>query len=195
MSLEIRQIGAEELDLYAEIPGSFRVERVLRVEPIDGGLGGLIFAEEEVQPYTKWDEPDEESSPMRWPELFRVSGWGIFIAFEGVTPVGGVAVGPDAPGGLTTPFERGGTAVLWDIRVHPVERRRGVATKLFRCAIEWAMKMGYDRVKMEVSSANLPMCRFCAKKGCELVAVHRRGYETAPKAADEAMLIWYYELL
>lgn len=68
-----------------------------------------------------------------------------------------------------------------------------MASKLFSSGVNWARGEGYSCLKLEVTSANVSMCRFCAKKGCELVAIHRFGYETS-KASDEAMLIWYYDL-
>jgi hypothetical protein len=46
--LEIRRVGVEGLDLYAEVPESFIRESVLRVEPIDGGLGGIPDQQELV---------------------------------------------------------------------------------------------------------------------------------------------------
>jgi GNAT superfamily N-acetyltransferase len=191
--LEIRRVGVDELGLYAEVPESFMCESVLRVEPIDGGLGGFAFAEENVVPHMKWDEPDEEDGPESWPSKYEVGNWGIFIAFRRSKPVGGIAVGADAPGGLKSHFEPGDMAVVWDIRVSKEERRQGLASKLFSSGVNWARGEGYSRLKLEVTSANVPMCQFCVKNGCELAAVHRFGYKTS-KASDEAMLIWYYDL-
>jgi GNAT superfamily N-acetyltransferase len=85
-------------------------------------------------------------------------------------------------------------AVVWDLRVRPEARRRGIATELFMRGADWARENGYRRLKLEVTSANLPMCLFCIEVRCELAAVHRYGYETLPEASDEAMLIWFYEL-
>jgi GNAT superfamily N-acetyltransferase len=191
--LKIRRVGVDELGLYAEVPESFMCESVFRVEPIDGGLRGFAFNEENVEPHIKWDEQDEKDGSKGWPRKYKLEDWGIFIAFRGSTPVGGIAIGADAPGGLRSPFEPGDTAVVWDIRVRPEERRHGVASALFWRGVEWARGEGHRRLKLEVTSANVPMCRFCVKTGCELAAVHRLGYETT-KSPDEAMLIWYYEL-
>ena len=46
--LEIRRVGVDELGLYAEVPESFMCESVLRVEPIDVGLGGTPDQQELV---------------------------------------------------------------------------------------------------------------------------------------------------
>lgn len=56
--LEIRHVGLDGLGLYAEVPESFMCESVFRVEPINGGLRGFAFTEENVEPNMKWDEPD-----------------------------------------------------------------------------------------------------------------------------------------
>ena len=195
MSLEIKRVGAEMLPLYAGIPESFRVESVLRVVPADQGLGGLVFERQEVKPYMKWVERrDEASEPLVWPEEYDVDEWGIFMAFRGGRPLGGMAIGADAPSGLRSPFECDDVAVVWDLRVRPEARGRGIATELFRRGADWARERGFRRLKLEVTGANLPMCRFCVKMGCDLAAVHRYGYEMVPEASDEAMLIWFYGL-
>jgi hypothetical protein len=59
---------------------------------------------------------------------------------------------------------------------------------------DWAREREFRRLKLEVTSANIPMFRFCVKVGCELAAIHRYGYETVPEASDEAMLFWFYGL-
>jgi hypothetical protein len=46
--LETRLVGVDELGLYAEVPEFFMCESVLRVEPIDGGLGGTPDQQELV---------------------------------------------------------------------------------------------------------------------------------------------------
>jgi GNAT superfamily N-acetyltransferase len=195
MSFEIKRVGTEMLPLYAGISESFRVESVLRVTPVDRGLGGLALEGHEVKPYVKWaEQPDRETGPTSWPEKYEVEKWGIFVAFSGGEPLGGIAIGADAPGGLRSAFEEGDVAVVWDVRVHPEARRRGIATELFTRGADWARERGFRRLKLEVTSANLPMCRLCVKVGCELAAIHRYGYETVPEASDEAMLIWFYEL-
>jgi len=45
MDVEIREVGTEVLAHYADIPIRFRVESVLEVEQVDGGIGGLRMVE------------------------------------------------------------------------------------------------------------------------------------------------------
>lgn len=194
MSIEIREIGVDMLSIYAAIPASFRVESELRVELVDKGLGGLMLVEERVTPYMKWDEESEEDTPESWPERFGTDKMGVFMAFKDSKPVGGAAVLIDVPAGMTTAFEREGTAVLWDIRVHPEERRQGIGSMLFKHAVDWARKKGCVCLKIETQNVNVPACRFYAKNGCVLGAVHRYGYARVSKVAHESMLLWYLEL-
>ncbi len=192
MSIEIREVGARSLSLYATIPISFMAESELRVDLIDGGLGGFRFIEEKVTPYLKYDDDDDDV--LGWAKQYDVSKWGVFIAFDGDRPVAGAAVAVDIPAGMTTPFESEDIATLWDLRVHPDERRRGVGSRIFRHAADWARQKGYRQLKIETQNVNVPACRFYAKQGCQLGAIHRYGYAGCPDVAHEAMLLWYLEL-
>jgi GNAT superfamily N-acetyltransferase len=192
MPIGIRQVGVKLLSLYATIPDSFMAESVFRIELIDEGLGGFAFIEEKVTPYQKYD--DDVSQVLNWPSRFDVSKWGFFMAFDGDRPVGGAVIAIDTPAGMTTPFERTDVAALWDIRVHPDERRSGIGSKLFEYAVDWARRRGCRQLKIETQSVNVPACRFYAKQGCQLGAIHRYGYAGCSDVAHEAMLMWYLEL-
>ena len=191
-SVEIREVGAESLPLYATIPASFMAESEFRIELVDSGLGGFRFIEEKVTPYLKYDEDDDDV--LNWPKQYDVSKWGIFIAFDGDRPVAGAIVAIDMPAGMTTPFESEGIAILWDLRVHPDERRRGVGAEIFKCAADWAREKGCKQFKIETQNVNVPACRFYVKQGCKLGATHRYGYAGCSDVAHEAMLLWYLEL-
>jgi len=192
MPIEIREVGIESLRLYAMIPISFTAESEFRVELMDNGLGGFRFSEEKVTPYLKYDEDDDDV--IDWGRQRDVSKWGIFMTFDRDRPVAGAAVAVDTAAGMTTPFESKDVAVLWDLRVHPDERRRGIGSKIFKRAADWARQRGYKQLKIETQNVNAPACRFYAKQGCELGAIHRYGYAGCPDVAHEAMLLWYLEL-
>ena len=202
MAIEIRELGAEALEEYGGIPIRFRVDSVLRVEGIEGGLGGLLLREEEIEePYVKdYDEYDEEG-PIRWAQRFDVSTWGFFLAYDGDQPggfatrvasIGGAVVAFGSPG-ATMLEGRTDLAVLWDIRVHPDRRREGIGTRLFRCAAEWARARGCGQLKIETQNVNVGACRFYASQGCYLGAILRHGYRD-PRVAHETMLLWYLDL-
>jgi GNAT superfamily N-acetyltransferase len=196
MSIEIQKVGVDLLHRYAEIPISFEVKSVFRIEMIDKGLGGFGLIEEKVTPYMKdYDsiEEDDDPRPIGWTKRFDVSKWGFFLALDESRAVGGATVAIDTPD-VNMLESRKDLAVLWDIRVHPDERRHGVGARLFKHAADWAKQKGCKQLKIETQNVNVPACRFYAKQGCELGAIHRYGYAGCPDVAYEAMLFWYLEL-
>ena len=195
MTVEVKEIGVESLLRYDEVPISFRVESVFRVETVNQGLGGFAVVEKKVQPYTKdYDgQSDDEDRPSRWARKFDVSKWVFFLAVDESLVVGGATVATDTLN-LNILENRRDLAVLWDIRVHPNRRRCGIGSELFRYAADWARRKGCKQLKVETQNVNVPACRFYAKQGCELGAIHRYGYASSPKVAHEAMFLWYLEL-
>ena len=79
-------------------------------------------------------------------------------------------------------------AVLWDIRVAPEARRRGVGAALFSRALDWSRARGCSELKIETQNVNVGACRFYERCGCELRAIHQSAYATLP---DEMQLLWY----
>ncbi|MCK4223195.1 GNAT family N-acetyltransferase [Candidatus Bathyarchaeota archaeon] len=195
MTIEIKEIGVELLPRYAKIPISFRVESVFHVETVDQGLDGFSVVEKKVKPYTKnYDsQGDTLDRPIRWTRRFNVSKWGFFLAIDEPLVVGGATVAIDTPN-VNMLENRKDLAVLWDIRVHPNRRRSGIGSKLFKYAADWARRKGCKQLKVETQNVNVPACRFYAKQGCELGAIHRYRYSSSPKIAHEAMFLWYLEL-
>jgi GNAT superfamily N-acetyltransferase len=196
MSVQIRRVGAEWLPRYAEVPIRFTVRSMFRVETVNGGLDGLALVEEEVDPpYVKDYDAQDAGEPgvLAWPEQFDVSKWSFFVALEGDRPVAGAAVAIDTPG-LNMLQGRRDLAVLWDIRVHPDRRRRGIGARLFQRAASWAQAKGCQWFKVETQNVNVPACRFYVRQGCTLGAIDRYGYAGHPLVAHEAMLLWYLEL-
>ena len=195
MSFEIQEIGIDLLPRYAAIPIAFKVASVFRIEVLDNGLAGFALIEEKVAPYAKdYDSRDkDEPRPIGWPKRFDVSKWGIFLAFDGARPVGGATVAFDTPG-VHMLEDRKDLAVLWDIRVHPDERGRGIGSELFKHAADWARQRGCKQLKVETQNVNVPACRFYASQGCELGAIHRYGYAGCAHVAHEGMLLWYLDL-
>ena len=193
MGIVVREISADQYPLYDAVPNWFRVESMLRVEVAGGGLGGLKLVEEPVaKPFTK--DFGDDDRPTCWAAEFALSRWGILLAADGDRPVGGAAVAVDAPVYPLDRFQRKDLAVLWDIRVDPDYRGRGIGSLLFDRAADWARQNGWAQLGLETSSVNVLACRFYAGKGCELGAIHRYGYAGVPEVAHEAMLLWYFDL-
>ncbi len=80
-------------------------------------------------------------------------------------------------------------SVLWDIRVQPELRGRGIGHALFMQAAEWSRARGCTQMKIETQNVNVPACRFYARMGCELGAINRYAYAGQPHVAHEVMLL------
>ncbi len=133
------EISPARLDEYARVSIGFWVNRELRVEPVDGGLGGLRLVETRVEPpyFKDYDAIGPEDGPAHWPRLFDVSRWAFFLAFEEDRLVGGAAVAWNTAG-VNMLAGRSDLAVLWDIRVQPDARGLGTGAALFQRAEAWA---------------------------------------------------------
>ncbi len=193
--MNITPISSDQYALYAAISIAFVVRSVLRVEGVDGGLGGLRLVEERLAtPYLKDYNAQGDDTPAAWARDFDIRDWAIFLAWEGETPVGGVTVIPEPKLCPVGPFPRQDLAVVWDIRVHPDYRGRGIGAALVHHAAGWARAQGCGQLAFETQNVNVPACRFYARMGCTLGAIHRFGYAGVPETAHEAALVWYLDL-
>lgn len=178
------------LSEYGKVPIAFRVTSRFRVEPIQSGLGGLALVEEPVPPYVKDYDAIAGEGPEHWPERWDISRWGVLSAFDGGERVGGAVMAWKTVG-LNMLAGRDDLAVLWDLRVRPDCRGRGVGHLLFSHALAWARARQCREIMVETQNINVPACRFYARQGCELGAIGRDAYMDAP---DEVQLLWYRDL-
>jgi len=191
MPVQIVEIGSDRLGEYCLVPSRFEVRSRLRVDLVNGGLGGMLLCEEKVEmPYIK-DYDVYGELPSDWPKQFDVNRWGFFLAMNGNEPVGAAAVAFDTTGVFMLEARRN-LSVLWDIRVSAGGRGTGIS--LFRYAAEWSCKRGCTQMKVETQNINLPACRFYQRMGCQLGEIRRFGYAGVPTVAHEVMLCWYLDL-
>jgi GNAT superfamily N-acetyltransferase len=186
MNIEVIE---EPVDLaeYAAIPIAFEVRECFDVVTEADGTVRLEARAEPV-PYVK--DYDEVNDPKGWAEQFDLSNWGFFSAFSGGQRVGRAAVAWKTPA-LDLGDGRSDVALVWDIRVAPSARGRGVGSALFDAAVSWASVRGCRHLEVETQNVNVPACRFYAKRGCVLRAVHRGAY---PELPHEIPLLWAREL-
>lgn len=179
--VEITEEAPGDLAAYATVPIAFEVRGVLDVDAPDGGLGGLALRYRPLaRPWVKdYDAPPAGTPPTRWAERVDLGGWGVLVARVDGERVGGAVVAP--PASVTE-------ATLWDIRVAPEWRGRGVVgAALFEAAEAWARSRGATALVVETQSVNVAACRFYARRGCVLAAVDRFAY---PELPDEVRLVW-----
>lgn len=191
MSVEIREESPDALADYARVSIAFEVSERLAVYAPEAGLGGLRLVAERVSPsYLKDYDADPDHHPTAWPARFDLARWGFLAAWVDGERVGGAVVAWDTPG-VEMLEGRSDLAVLWDLRVATAWRARGVGAALFRAAEGWALARGARRLKVETQNVNVAACRFYARRGCALGALHRFAYPDLP---DEVQLLWYKEL-
>ena len=191
MAIEIVQQSTEILAGYGDIPISFSVDSRYHVHAIDGGLGGWKLTEEPVQlPYVKDYDAEKDDRAESWSRRWDISNWALFEALDDGVPVGGAVVARDTPG-VYMLEGRPDLAVLWDIRIRPDYRRRGIGSRLFRRAAEWGRGKGCRQLKIETQNINVAACKFYASQGCYLGAIHPGIYESLP---EEVQLLWYMNL-
>jgi len=191
MTVEIREEPSSALAEYARVPMAFEVSELFTLPALDVGLGGFPLVAERVGlPYVKDHDSDPDHHPTAWPTRFDISRWGILAAWINGERAGGAVVAWDTPG-LDMLGGRSDLAVLWDLRVAPTWRERGVGRALFRAAEAWALSDGARWIKIETQNINTVACRFYAREGCTLRAMNRFAYPALP---EEAQLLWYKEL-
>ncbi|MEQ1757103.1 MAG: GNAT family N-acetyltransferase [Vicinamibacterales bacterium] len=188
MSIEIRRGTAEGLSQYARVSIAFEVTQVYDVTTRPGDRLDLIVRQL-AEPYAK-DYDAVGEPPTEWPRQFDISPWSFFAAFEHGRRVGGATVACRTPS-LDMLEGRHDLVVLWDIRVAPSARRRGVGAALFSAATEWAAATGYQELKVETQNVNVPACRFYERHGCVLRSANRGMYAELP---EEIQLLWYKRL-
>lgn len=189
MRVEIVQEPVASLAAYAAIPISFLIDRVVDVAPQQDGADRFDLRERPVSnPYVKDYDALDGGGPLGWPARFDVTRWVLLAAFVDGSRVGGAAVALDTPE-LTG--NRRDLAVLWDLRIAPPARFRGVGSALFRAAEACAAARDCRQLLAETQNVNVPACRFYARHGCVLRAAHRFAYPGLP---DEVQLLWYKDL-
>jgi len=191
---QIRQIGVDEMDVYEKIPMRFRVDSVFDVEIVDQGLGGYRITEQAVaEPWVKDYLAEGHAALPAWIDDFDGTNWAFFLAEEDGHAIGGATVASRTPDANMLDG-RDDLAVLWDLRVNPLNQHSGVAKALVNRAIEWSRDEGLTQLKIETQNVNVPACRFYASMGCELRGVVHHAYEDEPDLKDEIMFLWWLDL-
>lgn len=189
MHVDVREESAATLGEYARISIAFEVREILEVDP--AGLDGIRLQPRLVaQPWVKDYDALRGESPARWARRWNTSNWGFLAAYSDDERVAGAVVAFDTPG---TNMLRGrrDLACLWDLRVAPTHRNKGIGTSLFHAAEGWAAHRGVHEMVIETQNINVPASRFYARMGCTLGTIDRHAYPDLP---NEVQLLWWKRL-
>ncbi len=191
MRVEVTEEPLTTLEEYGRISIAFEVRTVLEVAGRGEFPSGFVLTERGVDaPYIKDYDAIEGEEPARWAKRFDISKWGLFAARVEGRRVGGAVVAFDTPG-LDMLEGRRDLAVLWDIRVSPEARGRGVGSALFAAAVAWARARGCRRLKVETQNINVAACRFYERRGCVLAEVNSSAYPGLP---NEIQFLWHQDI-
>ncbi|MGH7481400.1 MAG: GNAT family N-acetyltransferase [Longimicrobiales bacterium] len=151
----------------------------------------MILVERKVgMPYPKDYDTYPQNGPLDWASRFDTSTWGLLSAYAKRDRIGSAVVAWNTAN-VEMLEGRSDVAVLWDLRVHPELRGRGIGTALFQAVEGWARSCGCTQIKVETQNINVPACRFYARQSCSLEAFNRLAYEDLP---DEVQLVWFKDL-
>ncbi|MDB6169136.1 MAG: acetyl-transferase [Verrucomicrobia bacterium] len=187
MKVALAEAPIRDVAELAQIPISFRVERVCEIAAKPGEPSAWVLTEREIaSPYLKDYDAIAREGPTQWAKYFDLTNWGYFRAHVDSRLAGGVVIAHRTPG-VTMLEERGDLAVIWDIRVAPGLRGLGVGSSLLDAAEHWARSRECTELKIETQNINVAACRLYAKSGCVLQAVNPQAY---PELPDEIQLLW-----
>jgi GNAT superfamily N-acetyltransferase len=188
MIVDIVEETRPDLAEYATIPIAFAVREAFDVVAASGTGPFALRPRSVEQPWVK--NYDDDGGPERWGTRFDLAHWRFFAARMNGKRIGGAVVVFRAPD-----FEMSGgrldVAIVWDIRVDPGVRRRGVGAALMAAVEAWSLAQGAEWLEVETQNINVAACRFYASQGFELRAVNPNAYPTLP---DEIQLLWYKRL-
>lgn len=188
MTIDAAGVPGRLLADYATIPIAFPAASRLYAQPVTGG--SFVLTEQVVAPGFIKDYDAISEPPKEWAQRFDTSQWRMWLArIDGVAAGGATAAFGGT--GLDMLEGRSDLAVLWDIRVAPSFRGRGIGRALFQEVEVWAGAQGCAEVKVETQNINVPACRFYAAVGCELRTVRAEAYPSCP---GEDQFLWYKPL-
>jgi ribosomal protein S18 acetylase RimI-like enzyme len=182
---EIAEESLARLPEYSEIPIRFEVRSLFEIEGDDPDSAVLV--EQSVEPpWIKDYDAIKGEGPTGWPERWDVTNWGLLAAYVDGRRVAGCVLAHNTDG-VNKLEGRDGMIVLWDLRVHPDWRGRGIGHRPFESAVQWARDRQCRRLKIETQNINVAACRFYERQGCRLSSISRSACEDCP---EEVELVW-----
>jgi ribosomal protein S18 acetylase RimI-like enzyme len=186
MDIQIIEKTAQDLVEYARVPIAFKASSRIDLDALLEPTPQLV--EQPCDGLVK--DYDVYEKPSHWAMRWDLSNWLILMAYDESTPVAGAVVAWNTEG-VDMLEGRSDLAVLWDIRVHPAYRGRGIGSLVFDRVVAWAKERGCIQLNVETQDNNPAACRFYWSRGCRPLRIVRNAYDDFP---EEAMIIWSISL-
>jgi len=191
VNIEILEEELDHLPAHGQISIAFEVRSILDLTVTDSGLEGFVLRERQLtSAYVKDYDGIDGNRPCEWGQRFDIANWALLSAWIDGRRAGGVVIAFKTQD-LDVLERRQDLAVIWDLRVAPDLRGRGIGCALFAAAEAWAKAKMCRQLKVETQNVNAAACRFYAHRGCTLGAVYRFAYPLLP---EEIQLLWYKDL-
>lgn len=209
MDIKIEEVSLKQLDDYSKIPSFFYVDYIYELKKIKNGLGGILLEKTKIKGKDDdritenktlyWDggkkkfikNYDLEENVFNWKKDFGMENWGVFIAYDENTPIGGATIAFNTKG-VNMLSGRKDLTVLWDIRVKDKYKAKGIGSQLFKKAVDWSKEKSCIQMKIETQNINSKACEFYQKQGSFLGKIDE--YPTYGYCEGETQLIWYKNL-
>lgn len=186
---QIREKPIAEIGILGGVSIAFKVCSVFMVSG-DSRTGYTLVEKQVETPYPKNYDAIPGNSLVEWAAHFDLGNWGLLLAEEDGLAAGSALIAFDTEG-VDMLEGRRDLAVLWDLRVAPKLRGKGVGSALFTAAKQWAADRGCTELKVETQNNNVPAVKFYLRQGCKLRQVEKHAYPGFP---DEMKLLFYIPL-
>jgi len=182
MIVRVTEDAKRDLAEYARVSIAFEVREIFDLSRV--GQRYVLTPRAIDHPYVK--DYGADGGPATWPSRFDLTYWHILVARAEGSRVGGAVVVVGAPDVELLGGDEGG-ALLWDLRVAPNARGRGVGTALVAAAEATSAGHGARWLDVETQNVNVPACRFYEAREFRLRAADPHAYPSLP---DEIQLMW-----
>ena len=190
MDIELIEAPIASVSELGLVPIAFSVDRVYDVVP-SRDSGRFVLSERFIEPpYLKDYDGIPGEGPSQWARQFDIARWGFIRAQSNGHLLGGAVVAFDSVD-VDMLEGRRDLAALWDIRVSPNVRGKGIGSGLLKASAAWAVSKGCRQLKVETQNINVPACKLYQRQGFMLKAVNRLAY---PELPGEIQLLWYKDL-
>lgn len=188
MVIEVRNETASSLPEYDLLSANISVTHVYEVLERPEEPPTLLL---KPLPKPAWLHYDQLSRPPSlWPTLWDTDGWRFIGIFADGQRAGCATIACGAKQ-LALRDGRSDVALLWDMRVAPQYRRRGLGTVLLRAVVSALKHEEVTKLKIRTQNTNVAACCLYARAGCRLVGAEPNSYRGD---ASELDLIWLLDL-
>ena len=182
MSVEIRREDHRSLSAYAAISIAFDVREAVQL-PVDEGS---LRCRRVSPAYRKDYDAMPGNHPRDWRTRFAVDRAEFMAAYSGGARIGG-AVAVVEPSDVVRLGGENPFALLWDLRVAPDARGRGIGRALLAAMEERMHEIGVPGSLVETQDVNVAACRLYASAG---YAIRRIDASAYPDLPGETQIIW-----